>query len=133
MEERKSRFGHEGYAQVAERLQTGKMGVAGEREKVEEVVDGGERVDFKGMLMGLAKADCGEGTEEVEDKGESDMSLLLSSDMTWRVEKGEAMAMSGCGEVRYLVERNMKTFCSGTLEVPEWVWSGRSRVGIWGI
>lgn len=79
------------------------MGVAGEREKVDDVVDvdGGERSDFKGMLIGFANAHLGEGTEEVEDDGESDrslllslmLSLLLSSDIICRVENDDAMAM----------------------------------------
>lgn len=91
VDERKSRFGQEGYAQVAEGLQMGKMGVSGERQKVEEVVDGGESVDFEGMLMGLAKGDRGDG---VEDKDEIEMSLLLSSESM----EGEAIAMAESGE-----------------------------------
>lgn len=94
VDERKSRFGHEGYAQVAEGLQMGKMGVAGERAKVDEVVDGGERADFKGMLIGLAKPDCSDGMDDVEDEGESDMSSLLSS------ESGEPMVRAECGDER---------------------------------
>lgn len=98
MDERKSRLGQEGYAHVADGLQMGKMGVAGERENLDEVVDGGESADFKGMLMGFAKADRGEGTDDVEDEGESDKSLPLSSDSIRSLEKGEAMVRAECEE-----------------------------------
>lgn len=130
MDERKSRFGQEGYAQVAERLQAGKMGVAGEREKEDEVVDGGESVDFKGMLMGFMKEDCSDGTDDVEEVGESDTSLLLSSQSMWCLEKGEAMVRAECGDERYLVESNMKTLSGYRRSGVGWGW-GRG-VGIWG-
>lgn len=86
----------------------GKMGVAGEREKLDEVVDGGESVDFEGMLMGFMKEDCGDGTDDVEEVGDSDTSLLLSSQRMRCLEKGEAMVRAECGDERYLVESNMK-------------------------
>lgn len=106
VDERKSRLGQEGYAHVAEGLQMGKMGVEGEREKLEEVVEGGESVDFKGMLMGLAKADCGDGMDDVEeedeeeDEGETDKSQPLSSESMWSLEKREAMVRAECVEER---------------------------------
>lgn len=110
VEERKSRLGQEGYAHVAEGLQMGKMGVAGEREKLEEVVEGGESVDFKGMLMGLTKADCGDGMDDVdEEEGETDKSEPLSSESMWSLEKGEAMVRAECVDERQVVLRNMKT------------------------
>lgn len=63
---------------MAETLQLGNKGVSGESEKVDDVVDGCEGRDFKGMPMGFIKANCGDGTDEVDDEGESDMPLLLS-------------------------------------------------------
>lgn len=50
-------------------------GVCGEREKSEEVVDGGDRHDLGGILMGFAKR--GEEDSEGGD-GDSDRSLLVS-------------------------------------------------------
>ena len=93
---------------MAERLQAGKMGVAGEREKEDEVVEGGESVDFKGILMGFMKEDCGDGTDDVEEVGDSDTSLLLSSQRMRCSQKGEAMVRAECGDERYLVESSME-------------------------
>lgn len=59
-------------------------GVAGEREKSDdEVVDGGDKQDLGGILMGFAKVDeyeCDDGGEYECDggEGERDRSLLLS-------------------------------------------------------
>lgn len=47
-----------------------KGGASGERESVDEVVEGGERSDFGDMLIGFAKAKGGDG----------DVSLLLYLD-----------------------------------------------------
>ena len=78
MEERTSRLGHEGYAQLAEGLQMGMTGATGERDEVEEVVDGGESRDLSVMCKGFAKANRGDVMDSVEDEGDSD--LLLYSD-----------------------------------------------------
>lgn len=61
-------------------------GVTGEREKSEEVVEGGDKHDLGGILMGLAKVD-----EDVWEGGEGERdrslleSLLLSSDSMMRL------------------------------------------------
>lgn len=111
VDERKSRLGQEGYAQVAEGLQMGTMGVAGEREKVDEVVDGGESVDLDEILTGFAKADSGDGTDGVEDKDDGDKSRSLSPESRWSLENVAAMVKAECGEERWVVvEKNMKTF-----------------------
>lgn len=79
MIDRLSRAGHDGYAQMADGLLIGKMGDAGEMEKGDEVVEGGERVDFELMCTGLANACCGEKADDVEqEEGETDKSLPLS-------------------------------------------------------
>lgn len=83
---------------MADGLQMGKMGVAGEMEKGDEVVEGGERVDFELMWTGLANACRGEEADDVEqEEGETDKSLPLSLSL-WsaarlicNLEKGEAM------------------------------------------
>lgn len=74
------------------------MGVAGEMEKGDEVVEGGERVDFELMCTGLANACRGEKADDVEqEEGETDKSLPLSLSL-WsaarlicNLEKGDAM------------------------------------------
>ena len=81
---RKLRFGHDGYAQVADALQRNSRGVAGDSEISDEVSDGGDTGDFKGMLIGLANADREE-SDEVDDEGESDALLLLSENIVFRV------------------------------------------------
>jgi len=81
---RKLRLGHDGYAQLADGLQSNNRGVVGESEMAEEVNDGGENDDFGGMLMGLAKAES-EVSDEVDEDGESDASLLLSENIMFRV------------------------------------------------
>lgn len=78
----------------------GKMGVAGEREKADEVVDGGESVDLEDILMGFAKADPGDGTDGVEDKDDGDKSLSLSPESLWSLENVAAMRKAECGEER---------------------------------
>ena len=83
---RKLRFGHDGYAQVADAPQRNSWGVAGDSEISDEVSDGGETGDFKGILIGLANANS-EGIDEVDDDGESDASLLLSENIVFRVAK----------------------------------------------
>lgn len=98
MGDRLSRAGHDGYAQMADELQMGKMGVAGEMEKGDEVVEGGERVDLELMWTGLANACGGEKAADVEqEEGETDKSLPLSLSL-WsaarlicNLEKGEGM------------------------------------------
>ena len=80
---RKVRLGHDGYAQLADGLQSSNRGVTGESEMAEEVSDGGETDDFGEMLMGLAKADS-EMSDEVDEDGESDASLLLSESIVFR-------------------------------------------------
>ena len=80
---RTSRLGHDGYAQLADGLPSGKTGDEDEEKQVDVVVDGGERSDFSGTPMGWANASPAPGTEEVEDDGETERSLLLSSDSIW--------------------------------------------------
>ena len=63
--------------------------------------------------MGFMKEDCGDGTDDVEEVGDSDTSLLLSSQSMRCLEKGEAMVRAECGDERYLVESNMKKTLSG--------------------
>lgn len=60
-----------------------KLNMAGERNTVDKVVDGGQSVDFKEILVGFTKGDCSNGTDDVEDEGESDKSLLLLSESIW--------------------------------------------------
>lgn len=85
-------MGHEGYAQLAEGLQIGTIGATGEREGVEEVVDGGESSDFRGICMGFAKANCSDGMEDVEDEGDNELLLysgnILSFEKMIKVESG---------------------------------------------
>ena len=77
-----------------------KMGVTGEMEKTDEVVDGGDRVDFEVMWTGLANTCRGEKVDDVEqEEGETDKSLPLSLSL-WSAarlicnfEKGDAMEM----------------------------------------
>lgn len=82
--ERLSRWGQSGYAQLANAgLPKEDGGVAGERERLEEddVVDGGDIGDLKGILMASAKASEGKRRREFGDgEGESELSLLLSSE-----------------------------------------------------
>lgn len=74
------------------------MGVAGEMEKGDDVVEGGERVDLELMWTGLANACRGEKADGVEqEEGETDKSLPLSLSL-WstarlicNLEKGDAM------------------------------------------
>lgn len=80
MRARKLRFGHEGYAQPKDGLDKSNGGEAGEREELDEVVDGGEAGDFSAIQMGFAKADIGE-RDAVDDEGESELSLLLSENI----------------------------------------------------
>lgn len=83
---------------MADGLQMGKMGVVGEMEETDEVVEGGESVDFELMWMGLANTCRGEKADDVEqEEGEIDKSLLLSLSL-WSAarlicsfEKGDAM------------------------------------------
>lgn len=78
-------------------------GVSGERENCEEVVEGGDKHDFSGILMGFTKLDeyrCNGGD------GERDrsllVSLLLSSDNMMRLRilffsgKDAEKAQAGC-------------------------------------
>lgn len=83
---RKLRFGHDGYAQIADGVESNNRGVAGESEISDEVSDAGETDDFDGMPMGLAKADK-EVSDELNDDGESDASLLLPENIASRVAK----------------------------------------------
>ncbi|KAL8936274.1 MAG: hypothetical protein Q9216_005019 [Gyalolechia sp. 2 TL-2023] len=54
--ERKSPAGHDGYAQMTVWGETDEDGgVSGEKERSEEVVEGGDKQDFGGILMGFAK------------------------------------------------------------------------------
>lgn len=80
VEESTSRLGQEGYAQLAEGLQIGPIGAAGEREDVEEVVDGGESSDFRGICMGFANANRSDGMEDVDDEGDNEL-LLYSGNI----------------------------------------------------
>lgn len=95
---------------MADGLLMGKMGDAGEMEKGDEVVEGGERVDFELMWTGLANACRGEKADDVEqEEGETDKSLPLSLSL-WsaaarlicNLEKGDAMvsfsALACCKE-----------------------------------
>ena len=81
---RKLRFGHDGYAQLADGLESNNRGVTNDRSISDEVSDGGETGDFKRTLMGLAK-DERELSEEVDEEGESDASLLVSENIVFRV------------------------------------------------
>lgn len=83
---RKLRFGHDGYAQLADGVVSNNRGVAGESEISDEVSDGGETDDFNGMPMGLANAE-NEVSDELDDDGESDASLLLSANIVYCVAK----------------------------------------------
>lgn len=83
---------------MADGLQMGKMGVAGEIEKMDEVVEGGESVDFELMWMGFANACRGEKADDVEqEEGEIDKSLSLSLWSATRLScnfvKGDAMVI----------------------------------------
>lgn len=85
---------------MADGLQMGKMGVAGEIEKTDEVVEGGESVDFELMWIGLANACRGEKADDVEqEEGELDKSLPLSlslwsaARLSCNFEKGDAMVI----------------------------------------
>lgn len=95
VEDRTSRFGQEGYAQLAEGLQIGTTGSTGEREDVEEVLEGGESGDFRGIRMGSAKANCGDGIDDVEDEGDNEL-LLYSGNILF---VGE-----GCKSVEWNIE-----------------------------
>lgn len=85
---------------MADGLQMGKMGVAGEMEKMDEVVEGGESVDFELIRMGLANPCRREKADDVEqEEGEIDKSLPLSLSL-WSAarlicnfEKGDAMVI----------------------------------------
>lgn len=82
--ERLSRCGQSGYAQLAnDGVPKEEGGVLGDRERVEEddVVDGCDIGDLKGMLMASAKAREGKRRRELGDgEAESEPSLLLSSE-----------------------------------------------------
>lgn len=65
-------MGQDGKAQLADGLQMEEMGEAGERENLDEVVEGGEGSDFREIRMGLIQAKGGEGDEAVEKVGEVD-------------------------------------------------------------
>lgn len=71
----------------------------GEREKSDEVVDGGDKHDFSGILMGLAKL---AEYDSVGGDGESDRSLLvslpLSSENIMLVSFGPGSSLLGNGE-----------------------------------
>jgi hypothetical protein len=69
-------LGQDGNAQLAEGLQMADIGDAGEREKMDEVVEGGDGNDFKGIRIGFTHANGGEGVDEVEEVGEGDMALM---------------------------------------------------------
>ena len=71
----RSRFGHDGKAQLADGLQVEDAGEAGERENLDEVVRGGEGSDFKGILIGFTPVDRGEGVKETEEDGDDDISV----------------------------------------------------------
>lgn len=78
MRDRQLRAGHEDYARVADGLQIGVMGVAGEMQKTDEVVEGSKSVDFELIWMELANTRWGETADNVEqEEGEIDESLLL--------------------------------------------------------
>ncbi len=77
---RKLRFGHDGYAQLADGVESSNRGVMGESDISDEVSDGGETDDFDGMPMGLAKGD-NKLSDELDDDGESDASLLVSENI----------------------------------------------------
>ena len=83
--ERMSRCGQSGYAQLAnEGLLKEEGGVKGDREKSEEddVVDGCDIGDLKGILMASAKASEGNRLRELgEGEAERERSLLLSSEL----------------------------------------------------
>ena len=82
--ERMSRCGQSGYAQLAnDELLNEEGGVKGERERLEDddVVDGCDIGDLKGILMASAKAREGNRLRELGDgEAESERSLLLSSE-----------------------------------------------------
>lgn len=82
--ERKSRCGQSGHAQLAnDELLNEEGGVMGDRERLEEddVVDGCDIGDLKGILMASAKASEGNRFRELGDgEAESERSLLLSSE-----------------------------------------------------
>lgn len=82
--ERMSRCGQSGYAQLANAgLLKEDGGVIGEREKLgeDDVVDGCDIGDLKGILMASAKASEGKRRRESgEGEAESEPSLLLSSE-----------------------------------------------------
>lgn len=74
--DRKSPAGHEGYAQMTVSGDTNDDGgVNGERERPEDVREGGESRDLGGIRMGFVK--LGEHVSE-GGEGESDLSLLAS-------------------------------------------------------
>ena len=74
---RTSRYGHDGNAQLADGLHVEDEGEAGEMENLDEVVRGGEGCDFKGILMGFIPEHRGEGVNEMEEVGERDISVML--------------------------------------------------------
>lgn len=82
--ERMSRCGQSGYAQLADDgLLYEEGGVMGDRENSgeDDVVDGCDIGDLKGMLMASAKASEGIRLRELGDgEAESERSLLLSSE-----------------------------------------------------
>ena len=73
---RKLRFGHDGYAQFADRPESDNRGVAGDSEASDEVSDAGVTGDFNGILMGLGNAES-EVSDEVEDDGDSDAENIV--------------------------------------------------------
>lgn len=85
MGERLSRWGQSGYAQLANAgLPKEEGGVMGDRERFgeDDVVDGCDIGDLKGMLMASAKASEGKRRRVFGDgEAEREPSLLLSSEL----------------------------------------------------
>lgn len=78
-EDRTSRFGHEGYAQLAEGLQISSVGAGGERDEVDEVIEGGDGTDLSGIRMGFASVQDNDDVDDVEDAGDSELLLYSAS------------------------------------------------------
>lgn len=100
-EDRTSRFGHEGYAQLAEGLQISSVGAGGDRDEVDEVIEGGDGTDLSGIAMGFASARDGDGVDDVEEAGDSELLLYSASIFSCVVGWGERK-VAGAGNVGVL-------------------------------
>ena len=106
---------------MAERLQIGNRDASGESENVDDVVDGCEGRDFKGMPMGFTKANCGDGMDDVDDEGEGEMSLSSPAIICgW--EQSDAIAGTRFYRDRYGLSSIKVSFSSG--------W-GSQMPGVW--